>query len=154
MLHFSYARQYPHLNGFRFHQFNLNKPSTILWYPIIFSVYSLKINQEMTCEYWTGLCHFLFKQNSLKHWLTLILETKKELKTKLGFSITYSLCFILNVLLILCTHIKETINFVYFLYKNTITYTPNHILTNRKINCWIKLINFALHGKSKTTLIL
>ena len=31
-----------------------------------------------------------------------------------------------------CTQIKETINFVYFLYKNTITNTSNHISTNKK----------------------
>ena len=50
----------------------------------------------------------------------------------------------LIVILTLCTQIKETINFVYFIYKNTITYTPNHISTNKKINNRIKLINFAL----------
>ena len=44
----------------------------------------------------------------------------------------------------LCTRIKETINFTCFLYKNTITYTTNHISTNRKTNNRIKLINFSL----------
>ena len=56
----------------------------------------------------------------------------------------YSLCFILVVVLGLCTRIKKTYNFVYFENKNTITYTPNHISTNRKIKWRIFLINFAL----------
>ena len=64
----------------------------------------------------------------------------------------YSVCFILSVVLDLCTRIKETIKFTCFLYKNTITYTPNNISTNRKTNNRIKLINFAL--KTETTLIL
>ena len=64
--------------------------------------------------------------------------------------IFYSLCFILSIILTLCTQINETINFVYFLYKNTITYKPNHISTNRKINYCIKLINFALKIKNDT----
>ena len=38
------------------------------------------------------------------------------------------------VILDLCTPIKETFSFVYFLNKNIINYTPNHISTNRKIN--------------------
>ena len=64
--------------------------------------------------------------------------------------IKYSFGFILNVILTLCTRIKETINFVYFLYKNTITYTSNHISTNRKINYCIKLINFVLKIENNT----
>ena len=73
---------------------------------------------------------------------------------KVGNSLTvkYSICFILSVILTLCIQIKETINFVYFLYKNTITYTSNHISTNRKINYCIKLINFALKIKIDTYL--
>ena len=45
----------------------------------------------------------------------------------------YSLRFILVVVLGLCTQIKKTFNFTYFQNKNTITNTPNHISTNRKI---------------------
>ena len=62
----------------------------------------------------------------------------------------YFLCFILSVVLDLCTQIKETINFACFLYKNTITYTPNHISTNRKTNNIIQLINFALKTENDT----
>ena len=50
----------------------------------------------------------------------------------------------LVIVLGLYTRIKKTINFVHFLYKNTITNTPNHISINKKINYWIKLINFVL----------
>jgi len=56
----------------------------------------------------------------------------------------YFLRFILIVVLDLCTQINKTYDFVYFQNKNTITYTPNHILTNRKIIWRILLINFAL----------
>ena len=45
----------------------------------------------------------------------------------------YSLRFILVVVLGLCTQIKKTFNFTYFQNKNTITNTPNHISTNRKL---------------------
>jgi len=61
-----------------------------------------------------------------------------------------SLCFILSVVLGLRTRTKETINFVHFLYKTIITNTPNHVSTNRKIDYWIKLINFALKIENDT----
>ena len=61
----------------------------------------------------------------------------------------YSLCFILSVVLDLCTRIKETINFACFLYKNTITYTPKHISTNRKTNNRIKINKFCIENRKR-----
>ena len=58
--------------------------------------------------------------------------------------IIYFIRFILVVVLGLYTQIKKTFNFAYFQNKNIITYTPNHILTNRKIKGKILLITFAL----------
>lgn len=65
---------------------------------------------------------------------------------------SYSLYFILSFVLDFFTRIKKSFNFVYFLYKNIITYITIHISTNRKINMIIKLIN--LNWNDKMTLIL
>ena len=56
-------------------------------------------------------------------WLNKYMNWWKSLENIITGHKEYSFCFILSVILGLCLQIKKTINFVYFLYKNTITNT-------------------------------
>ena len=74
------------------------------------------------------------------------LENDKNCNKIIGKSKTnhHTLSFTLFVVLDLCTQIKKIFNFSYLQNKNIIIYTPNNILTNKKIKLRILLLNFAL----------